>query len=239
LFGHHSLSETSFGTDSVDLFFTATGIAATGGTFPKDTDFVMSAGSSISALEEGYKDLGTAPILSFDELLLTKEETISKIESAFGFGQISATRKEELTSFADASSFSGGILYASNSSDKLVQGLKEDNIEEFSETDSFSGVAAKNLQGRSLFGSMVATFNSSGIQTTNMGVVGTGEVGQVLVWGNLEISQDPSYTAITPSQSPSYSTVTPSQSPSYSQVTPSQSPSYSKVTPSQTPSWDS
>lgn len=30
MFGHHSLSETSFGTDSIDLFFTPTGVAGTG-----------------------------------------------------------------------------------------------------------------------------------------------------------------------------------------------------------------
>ena len=136
-----------------------------------------------------------------------------------------------------AASQAQGILFQSQETDDLLSELS--SVSSFSETDSTSGVAAENVQGRSLFGTMVATLNGSGVQTTNVGVTGTTQIGQVLVWGNLEISQNPSYTTLTVNQSPSYSTVTPSQSPSYSEITSSQSASYSEVTPSQTPSWDS
>ena len=48
MFGHHSLSETSFATDAIDLFFTPTGVSVTGATFSSDYTVNSSANVTIS-----------------------------------------------------------------------------------------------------------------------------------------------------------------------------------------------
>ena len=48
MFGHHSLSETSFATDAIDLFFTPTGVSVTGATFSSDYTVNASANVTIS-----------------------------------------------------------------------------------------------------------------------------------------------------------------------------------------------
>ena len=226
MFGFFAVGETVIGSASVDLFFTPTGLAGTGS--PGATTVVATGSVSVLGV---FANTGSAPVLGSDNLEFTFAKAEALIATLEESAQVSASASLAAASQAQ------GILFQSQETDDLLSELS--SVSSFSETDSTSGVAAENVQGRSLFGTMVATLNGSGVQTTNVGVTGTTQIGQVLVWGNLEISQNPSYTTLTANQSPSYSTVTPGQSPSYSEVTPGQSASYSEVTPSQTPSWES
>jgi hypothetical protein len=229
MFGHHSLSETSFATDAIDLFFNPTGVSGTGSTF--SSDYTVNTSSNIFVLgTEGFTGTGTAPVLGADGL----EITSSKIELAIA--ELAVENQAAANASLAAASVAGNVLFQSQASDDLIENLG--SVLSFSETDSISDIAAQNTANRSLFGALVASLNGAGIQTTNVGVQGTMEIGRVLVWGNLEITQDPSYSEIVPSQTPSFSNVTPSQTPSFSNVTPSQTPSYSSVTPSHSPSWD-
>ena len=50
------------------------------------------------------------------------------------------------------------------------------------------------------------------------GVEGTGEAGQVLVWGRIVPNQNPSYNPVTPSSTPSWSDDTPSQTPGWDDI---------------------
>lgn len=175
MFGHHSLSETSFGTDSIDLFFTPTGVVGTGSPANAEEVTVVATGS-VSVLGV-FANTGSAPVLGSDNL----EFTFAKAEALI------ATLEESAQASASASlaaaSQAQGILFQSQETDDLLSELS--SVSSFSETNSTSGVAAENVQGRSLFGTMVATLNGSGVQTTNVGVSATGEIGQVIVWDNV------------------------------------------------------
>jgi hypothetical protein len=230
LFGHHSLSETSFGTDSIDLFFTPTGLAGTGATFTND--ITVNASSNLAILTKetvlSFTGLGTAPVLGFDGL----EFTIAKAEE--GIARLSVENQSAASASLAAASVQGNIFFQSEATDKLLKELE--SVQEFKDSDSFSNTAAQNTANRPLFGAMVATLGS--FHTTNVSLQATSEIGRVLVWGNVEISQDPSYTANTSDQNASYSQVQPSQTPSYSEVEPSQTPSHTEIKPTQTPTWN-
>ena len=235
MFGHHSLSETSFATDAIDLFFTPTGVSGTGATFA--SDHTVSSQSILSILGE-YENTGSSTVLGNDGL----EFTIAKAQAAildakalFGvdFDEVTATSQLNNSLSKD------GILYQGQSTDIFLEtvlaGRPTSSL--FDELNSFSVILNLNTKDNPLFGAMVTSLGS--FQTTNIGVEAISEIGRVLVWGIVEISQDPSYTNITPNQTASYSQVQPNQTPSYSEVEPSQTPNHTNIIPSQTPTWSS
>ena len=209
MFGHHSLSETSFGTDSIDLFFNTTGLAGTGTTF--SSDITVNASSNLSILGI-YQNTGSSVVLGNDGLEFTiakAQDAISNAKTLFGDAFDEATANSKL----NTSLSRDGILYQGESTDSFLEAV---------------------LAGRST----AALFDERNSFSITLSLQATSEIGRVLVWGNVEISQDPSYTANTSNQNANYSQVQPSQTPSYSEVEPSQTPSHTEIKPTQTPTWN-
>ena len=222
MFGHHSLSETSFGTDSIDLFFNTTGLAGTGTTF--SSDITVNASSNLSILGI-YQNTGSSVVLGNDGLEFTiakAQGAISNAKTLFGDAFDEATANSKL----NASLSRDGILYQGESTDSFLEAVLagRSTAALFDERNSFSNTAAQNTSNRPLFGAMVATLGS--FHTTNVSLQATSEIGRVLVWGNVEISQDPSYTANTSNQNANYSQVQPSQTPSHTEIKPTQTPTW-------------
>ena len=75
-----------------------------------------------------------------------------------------------------------------------------------------------------------ANFSVTGLSTT-------GNIGNVLVYGNIQADGFTSYSEVSVSQTPNYNSVT-GVFPEYSNISVSQTPNYSDATPDQNPDWD-
>ena len=85
-------------------------------------------------------------------------------------------------------------------------GVVFETLNGFSTTSSLGDIQTTNV-GFSTTSSVGSVTTTSSAEVSVTGVTATGSIGQVLVWG-----------AIIPSQNPSYSTITPSQSPSWTDI---------------------
>ena len=233
MFGHHSLSETSFATDPFSLFFTPTGVSGTGA--PGTT----AAKGSANILVEGvFAQTGNAPILDTNNSLVTFESMLSAISSNLNSGVFAEETSIDLQQKLSASTLEGGILFQGTQTDVFLTSFNAATGQSnFAASDSISAISGQNNQGRATFGQPQGGLNFSGVGTTLQGVSATGEIGEATVWG-IFLSTTTSYSTVSSSQSPSFSVVSPNQSPNFNKITPSQSPSYSPVTPSQNPTWE-
>ena len=82
----------------------------------------------------------------------------------------------------------------------------------------------------------VTTQSDANVSVT--GVAATGNVGSVLVWGEIDDNQNPNWQDINRTQSPSWGNINSVQNPSWSGVTDTQTPSWSSINSAQTPTWD-
>ena len=234
MFGHQSFSELPLSTVLFRIFVTPTGVSITA---TVDSSFVGVSGSAGIVVEKDFVETGTSTFRNASGSSVT-EQDIRDLAAA----QVVESTRIDILEKLGQQVRAGEQIFISSLAKEFFDTINSVSADFFDEStaQAASGASAARAQfGISVeLGNMVSILNGGGILTNMQGVSGITEIGQVLVWGNIEISQDPSYTKITPNQTASYSQVQPSQTPSFSKVTPSQTPSYSLVTPNQSPSWD-
>jgi hypothetical protein len=95
-------------------------------------------------------------------------------------------------------------------------------------------VFAVGVAGTGAVGTTAVTIS---VNAYPLGVTAYGYAGQVMIWGDIVPSQNPSWNAITPSESPGWTVISPATSSSWTPIAPSEDPGYTPITPSQSPNW--
>ena len=74
------------------------------------------------------------------------------------------------------------------------------------------------VDGQQINSSVGAVTTVAGSVVELVGVSMVASVGDILVWGEIDTSQDPNYNSINTTQSPGYSTIDTSQSAGYEEI---------------------
>jgi hypothetical protein len=149
--------------------------------------------------EDATGQIGSTTVVIGITVVLTGEEATGSLNSVTVVGEanVPATGIEATASVGEVS------LVTNNNIDVTGIGLTASQGTAVALASADVQVTSDALQ--SGLGSVTVT-GLANVPAT--GIVGTGQVGSVLVWSQIVPSQSPSWSAVSPSQSPSWSTIT-------------------------------
>ena len=194
-------------TATGDSNFTPTGEEATGSV--GDEEISTSTTIAISGI-------GVTALLGEETVLLAIVVPVSGVDATASLG-------------GDETVTANSVVIPTGA--EATSGLGNETIELITPVD-VTGVEA--------LGQVLGETALSFILDANFSVTGlsiTGNIGNVLVYGNIQADGFTSYSEVSVSQTPNYNSVT-GVFPEYSNISVSQTPNYSDATPDQNPDWD-